>query len=381
MSRLQSLHPGWIALFIGLAAVLWMASGLLDGETANSGAPAAGDDSAATAGEADEPLVEVRVRISHAQPVTRMADVAGRTAAVRKVKLRTQIAGQVAAIEAQRGAHVDAGEVIVRLDSGDLQAQLAQAQALLQQRQLQYEAARKMAAKGYQSAVGLATARTHLQQARASVARIRTQIDYTTIEAPFAGVLETLPVELGDVVSVGDVVGQVIQQDPFIVWGQVSEDVVAYLEPGQPGSATLISGVTRHGTVRFISSVADPATRTYRVELEIDNPEDGRKLIAGASTHMQLPLEQVSAHRVETSILTLNADGVFGIKAVTDDGTVKFYKANIVRSDDGYVWLSGPPQTLRIITLGQGFVRPGDRVEYTTEAAVGTGAETGPQPS
>src|SRR5699024_6411187 len=127
--------------------------------------------------------------------------------------------------------------------------------ALLNQRRLQYQAAQEMAAQGYQSTVGLATAKTNIEAARATVARIRTQIDYTTIEAPFAGVLETLPVELGDVVAVGDVVGQVIQQDPFIVWGNASEDVVAYLEPGQTGMATLVSGVTREGHVRFIASV------------------------------------------------------------------------------------------------------------------------------
>lgn len=375
MSRLRALNPGWIAAAIAVAALLWMASGLLDAPPArDAAATASAANTTADTGSA-APLVEVRVRMSHAQPMTRTADVAGRTAAVRKVKLRAQIAGQVRALQAQRGEQVAAGDVIVRLDSGDLEAQLAQARSLLQQRQLQYEAARKMAAQGYQSAVGLATARTHLQQARASVAQIRTRIEYTTIKAPFAGVLETLPVELGDVVSVGDVVGQIIQQDPFIVWGQVSEDVVAWLEPGQTGSATLVSGKTLQGRVRFIASVADSSTRTYRVELEIDQPAGSRSLIAGASAQMRLPLNQVMAHRVEASILTLNGDGVFGIKAVTDDGIVKFYKANLVRSNNGQVWLSGLPQTLRIITVGQGFVRPGDEVEYTTATPNGDGAD------
>lgn len=364
MSRLRSLHPAWIAAVIALAVALWMTSGLLGGPPADADVQQSSHD-ASVVGDNDEPLVEVRARMSHAEPVIRAADIAGRTAAVRKVKLRVQIGGQVAAIEAERGDHVDSGKLVVRLDAGNLDAELAQARALLKQRKLQYQAAKEMASQNYQSAVGLATAKSHLQQARATVARIQTQIDYTTIEAPFAGVLETLPVELGDVVAVGDVVGQVIQQDPFIVWGQVSEDVVAYLEPGQSGSATLISGVTRQGRVRFISSVADKATRTYRVELEIDNSDDGRGLIAGASAQLRLPLERVSAHRVETAILTLDADGVFGIKSVTDDGMVRFHKANMVKSNNGAVWLAGLPDSLRIITVGQGFVRAGDTVKYT----------------
>lgn len=371
MKRLRTLHPLWIAALIAVAVSLWMLSGLLDGDELNrshgSHAAAAGDSGSAGATSSDQPLVEVRVRTSHAEPVMRFADVAGRTAAIRQVKLRAQIAGQVAAIKADRGEHVGAGEVIVRLDAGNLAAQLAQARALLEQRKLQYQAAREMAAQHYQSAVGVATARANLEAARATVARIQTQIDYTTIEAPFAGVLESLPVELGEVVAVSDVVGQVIQQDPFIVWGQVSEDVVAYLEPGQAGMVKLTSGVTREGTVRFISSVADKATRTYRVELKIDNPDDERSLIAGASAQLKLPLEQVSAHRMETAILTLDAEGIFGIKAVGDDGIVHFYQANVVKSNDGYVWLAGLPDTLRIITVGQGFVRAGDSVKFTPE--------------
>lgn len=367
MNRLRSVRPVWVAATIALAVVLWMASGLLGIGTAESGAHNGADsnNTAAADDKPAEPVVEVKVRISHTQTVMRTAKLAGRTAAARKVELSVQIGGQVVAITAERGDYVTQGEVIVRLDSGNLQAQLDQALALLEQRKMQYQAAQEMAAQGYQSSVALATARANLAAARAAVARIRTKIEYTTIEAPFSGVLEKLPVELGDVVSAGDVVGQVVQQDPFIVWGQVSENVVALLEPGQPGTATLISGATVHGTLRFISSVADKATQTYRVELQIDKPEDSGPLIAGASAELRLPLKKVTAHRVESSVLTLNADGVFGIKTVTDEGTVRFYKAEIVKSDDGHVWLTGLPETLRVITRGHGFVRPGDKVHYS----------------
>ncbi|CAN0240734.1 unnamed protein product, partial [Chrysoparadoxa australica] len=211
----------------------------------------------------------------------------------------------------------------------------------------------------------LAPARANLDAPRAAGERIRTDIDHTTIRAPFDGVLDTRPVEVGDVLAVGDTVGRVIQQDPFIVYGNAPEDVVPYLEEGQPGSAELISGKPREGQVRYIASEADEATRTFRVELKVDNP-DGR-LIAGASAELRLPLEEVRAHAVEPAILTLNEDGVFGVKSVTDDGTVRFHAADIVRNRDGWVWLSGLPERLRLITVGQGFVRAGDAVDTGTE--------------
>lgn len=360
MNWLRNIHPGWVAASIAVVAALWLASGALSDDTAADTSPATHKND-----QPPEP-VEVQVRVSQAESITRTANIAGRTAPVRSVTLQARSAGQVSEVAVERGDHVAEGKVIVRLAKEDLGARLAQAQATLEQRRLQYKAARQMAEKGYQTAVGVATARANLKSARAAVATIQTQIDHTVIRAPFSGVLETLPVEEGDYLGVGDDVGRVIQQDPFIVWGNVSEDIVPYLNEGQPGTATLITGETRSGTVRFVASVADKNTRTYRVELRLDNP-DG-KLIAGSSAELHLPLETVYAHRVEPSILSLNQEGVFGIKSVQDDGTVRFDGAEVVRNKNGYIWLTGLPNTLRIITLGQGFVSAGDTVDVVVES-------------
>ncbi|MDN5938962.1 MAG: efflux RND transporter periplasmic adaptor subunit [Salinisphaera sp.] len=360
MKLLTNLHPGWVAALVAVAIALWLASGTLGSDSA----PAT---SGATGQRAVAPKPgDVQGRVSHAESIMRTATVAGRTAPVRTVTLQAQIAGQVAQVTAERGDHVEAGEVIARLSKEDLGARRAEAQATLAQRRLQFDAARKLAARGYQTQVGVATAKANLEAARAAVAAIQTRLDHTVIRAPFAGVLETLPVEEGDYLGVGDVVGRVIQQNPFIVWGNVTEDVVPWLEEGQPGSATLASGKTRDGTVRFVASVADEATRTYRVELRIENP-DGR-LIAGSSAQLHLPLEQVSAHKVEPAILTINEQGVFGIKSVSEDGRVHFHEAQIALNENDHLWLTGLPQTLRIITVGQGFVRPGDLVDVVVDS-------------
>lgn len=366
MRRLRNLHPAWIAAAIAAAVAIWMASGQLGQQPPTE---------PQTSQAAPEPgRVSVQVRDSEAEPVMREARLSGRTAPVRAVTVRARTQGRVTEIAAERGAPVSEGEVIVRLDPDDRRSQLAEARATLEQRRLQFQAAESMQAKGYQTEVDLAQARANLDAARAAVERVRADIDHTTIRAPFDGVLDTRPVEVGDVLAVGDTVGRVIQQDPFIVYGNAPEDVVPYLEEGQPGSAELISGNTREGQVRYIASEADEATRTFRVELKIDNP-DGR-LIAGASAELRLPLEEVSAHSVEPAILTLDEDGVFGVKSVTDDGTVRFHAADIVRNRDGRVWLSGLPDRLRLITVGQGFVRAGDAVDTNAD-----GDETVPVPA
>lgn len=360
MKQLREIHPGWIALLIAVAATLWLASGTLSNDASSEP-----QRNVSSQQSKDSELAEVQVRVSHAEPTQRTATVSGRTASVRSVTLRAHIAGRVINVAVQRGEHVEEDQLILRLDKEDLGAQLAKAKATLKQRKLAYQASQKMSEKGYQTELQVTTTKANLEAARATVSSIKTRLDHTIIRAPFAGILETLPAEEGDYLTPGDIVGRLIQQDPFIVWGSVSEDVVPYLEVGQSGTATLASGKTRKGTVSFIASVANESTRTYRVELKIDN--DNSKLITGASAELHLPLETIQAHKVEPSILSLNKDGVFGIKSVTRKGRVRFHAVNIVRNNKGHIWLTGIPDTLRIITLGQGYARPGDKVNVVDD--------------
>lgn len=357
MRRLSDIHPAWIAVAIMAAVLLWLATGLIGG-----GAPAPQPE----AERADESApTKVQVRDSRATEITRKAVVSGRTAPARAVTVRAETSGRVIEVAAERGARIEKGTLIARLAMNDRQARLREASAVREQRRLQYQAAQRMQAKGYQTEVDLAQAKANLESAQAQVEQIREDIQHTEIRAPFAGVLETRPVETGDFVSTGNEIGRVIDTDPLIVRGDVSEDVIGYLEPGQTGTAELPGDRTEEGRLRYIASEADEQTRTYRVELEIPNPD--ARLIAGASAEMRLPLERVMAHEVEPAILTLDADGAFGINTVGDDDRVHFRAADIVRNRDGKVWLAGLPERLRIITVGQGFVTEGDQVETAVE--------------
>ncbi len=113
--------------------------------------------------------------------------------------------------------------------------------------------------------------------------------------------------------------------------------------------------------MRFVARKAKEQTRTFLVEIELPNPD--LTIPAGTSTEVAIVLEPVPAHRVSPGILVLDDEGVLGIKAVDDASTVTFHPADIVRAEAGAVWLRGLPDQLRIITVGQGFVRPGQTVD------------------
>ena len=129
---------------------------------------------------------------------------------------------------------------------------------------------------------------------------------------------------------------RVIEQDPFLVIGEVAEtdDRAPAGRHGRRG-ARLITGQTVEGRLRYVGSRADPATRTFTVELEVPNP-DGR-FVAGASAELQHRARARSlAHRLSPGLLDARTTtDELGIKTVDDQDLVVFHPARVVRAAGG----------------------------------------------
>jgi multidrug efflux system membrane fusion protein len=356
-----------IAAGIALALAGWMLSGQLGAGKSPSEPNGAGNGPPMAA-----ELPTVRVRELLAKPVERMIVVNGRTAPARTVTLRAETDGRVVELGPERGELVRAGDVLVRLDAREREAMVEQAQAALRMREIEYEAASQLGAKGFQSETRVAEAKANLETAQATLERARIQLDHTEIRAPFAGVLETRPVELGDFLDVGDEVAMVIDQDPFLMVGDVAQVDAGTLEPGMEGHAVLVTGQRVEGRLRYVASMADPGTRTFRVELEVPNPHG--RFPANVSAELQLPLETIPAHEVPASALVLGDAGAIGVRSVDQADVVRFHPATVVRSSADAVWLAGLPERLRLITVGQGFVRAGETVTPVLEEPHASGS-------
>ncbi|OQY54803.1 MAG: efflux RND transporter periplasmic adaptor subunit [Candidatus Parabeggiatoa sp. nov. 2] len=349
-------RPYLLALLIAVALAAW----LLSGQTTDVAKP-----STAVPPKAPPSLISVRVREQKAQSLTREIVLTGRTAPLRTVLLRAEIDGHVVKIGAQRGARVRKGDFIVRLATDDRALRLKEAQALVKQREFEYKAKRRLSRKGYQSQVQIAEALTLLESAKTLVKQAQIALDNTIIRAPFAGVLEQRPVEQGDYVSVGDTVAELIDENPFLIVGEVTELQRHDLKLGNTATARLVTGQTVTGKISLISTRADAATRTFNIEIEVANPKG--ELAAGITCEIRIPTETVYAHKVSAALLSLNDEGVLGVKAVGSDNRVVFYPAQFARATAEAIWLTGLPRRLRFITVGQGFVRAGDLVQPANE--------------
>ena len=183
---------------------------------------------------------------------------------------------------------------------------------------------------------------------------------YPKIVAPFSGYLETLRVEEGDFLNTGAVCAALIDPDPMLIVADIAEKDIAQVELGSEASAKLISGRYISGEVTFIASSADKNTRTFRVEISVDNKD--RTIRDGVSAEIYIKGKQEAAHKISPAILSLNDQGKLGVRTVTTDNRVEFKEINILEDTNSGMWVSGLGEEARIITLGQEYVFQGQTV-------------------
>lgn len=350
-----------IAGVLAIGATAWIVSGQFGGNDRQ--AVANGSENAPQ--KATKPLVSVRVRPVTARVRNDALVVNGRTEESRQVILRAETAGPVIEVPAVEGRILNAGDIVARQSVEDRNARLAEATALVRQREFEYRAATELAKKGFRSGTKLAEARAQLDAARAATKSMRIDLSRTTIKAPFRGVMETRYVEKGDYVKIGDNVARIVDLDPVLAVGSASERDIGAISIGESGQVTFIDGTAATGKIRFIASVADPETRSFRIELEIPNPD--YRIRAGLTGKLTLPLPPVRAYVVSPAVLTLADDGRIGIRLVDENDIVRFAPISILgESADGF-WISGLTDGDKLITIGHEYVRAGQKVRPVPE--------------
>jgi multidrug efflux pump subunit AcrA (membrane-fusion protein) len=183
---------------------------------------------------------------------------------------------------------------------------------------------------------------------------------YPKIVAPFSGYLESLKVDEGDFLNVGSVCASLIDPDPMLLVADVAEKDIAQIQLGSEATAKLISGRLIAGEVAFIGSSADKNTRTFRVEISVENKDT--TIRDGVSAEIYIKGKKEPAHKISPAILSLNDQGKLGVRTVTKENKVEFKEIKILEDTSSGMWVSGLDQEARIITLGQEYVFQGQTV-------------------
>ncbi len=306
-------------------------------------------------------FVTVQVQRSKADAISKELRFTGQTFPSSRVSLFAQTSGQVICLGADKGDVVNAGAVIAVLDLRDRKEHMTALEATLQQKRIEFEAAKQLLDKGLQSESQYVQALSALRTIEAQLKHAQLELQDTHILAPFSGILEDRQVEVGDYVHAGTTpVGTLIALAPLKVRGYVTERQVGLLTSGMLCALYGPLGETWSGTLSYVSRDGELASRTFLVEVSLENTEGS--IPGGITVDARVDTQQVQAHKVNASLLSLNNDGILGVKTVDEDRRVCFFPVDWVRAEGEHIWIKGLPETTRIICVGQGFVEEGDTV-------------------
>jgi multidrug efflux system membrane fusion protein len=296
-----------------------------------------------------------------AMPYTDKVLVTGRTQASRTVRLKAEIGGLVERLEKQEGDAAAQGDILAVLEVRDRAARVAEARERADQRRIEYDAARKLEDKGFNSKVRRAQALADLESARAALKQAEIELEKTKIKAPFDGIVSDQAVEAGGYLAEGDPLFTIVDLDPVELTGFVSERQIQDIAPDSFVQAEFLDGGTLEGRMTYIAPAADEQTRTFRIVVSAPNPD--LRVKDGLTAKLRIPSKKKQAYRISPSILSLDDQGRIGVKIVDPEDIVRFQPVTILSSTPEAMWIGGLPDTVRIITVGQDFVIPGQAVE------------------
>jgi multidrug efflux system membrane fusion protein len=334
--------------------------------------------------------VSVLVQKSNEQEVTNGILLRGQTEAFKSVQVKAETSGSVISQPIRKGTFVKNGELLCELEVGTKSDVLSEAKvalalsldeldASIHQYELRVQAAERQKSLlkrgvGTEAAVEAAelsasTAETQSLSKRQAVANVEARINRATTElnntkiiAPFDGLLESDTAEYGDFMQTGAPCGTLLALNPIKLIGYATETQVSKIEVNTTAGARLISGDTVSGTVSFISRSADPTTRTFLVETTV--PNENYEIREGSTADIYISLSGAKGHLLPQSSLTLNSSGVLGVRIALND-KAKFIPINIIRDAEEGVWVTGLPDTVDVIIVGQEYVTDNSNIKVS----------------
>ncbi|WP_022961569.1 efflux RND transporter periplasmic adaptor subunit [Halopseudomonas pelagia] len=350
LSRLMS--PIALAVLMAVVLGLW----LLLGEKRS-----AQDEAPPFEAQLEERLHQVETRWSQAQPLAREQVLQGQLQPWQQVQVMAQVSGRVEKLSRQQGDQVSAGDVLLELSDEGRSMQLAQARADYRLRQTELQSTRKLRASNYATETEIVRLEGELARAAAELKSAELAVQYNQPVAPFDGVVDRRYVDVGELVQSGAELMSLVNVKRLKATAQIPQQDASRVAVGQQVKVQVTGGRELEGLVRFVSLAADPATRSFYVEIEADNPELWR--VAGGSATLRIQLPPVLAHQFSPALLRLGPDGQLGVHAVDENGRVINHPVRVVAITNDGATVEGLPEKLQVITQGAGFVKPGQQVE------------------
>jgi membrane fusion protein, multidrug efflux system len=319
------------------------------------------------------------------QPVLRAV---GSLRAVNGVVVSTDLAGIITEIAFESGRQVKKGDVLVKLDTQQEEAQLRSAEARLELARSDLERRRELLAKKAIAQAEFDAAESQLRQMQASVQEMKALMDRKRINAPFDGVIGIRQVDVGQYLNPGAAIAQLQSLDPIYVEFALPQQHLATVELKKRVriTATGFGQTAFEGEINAIDPQVNEASRNFTVQATIQNPEHRLRPGMFVDVEVLLPMQEGVLAIPSTSIAYAPfGDSVYVIREVPgpDGKAVKqaqqqFVKLGPTRGDQVTI-LSGLQPGDEVVTSGAFKLRPGAPVQVNN--SVQPGNELNPKPA
>jgi len=334
-----------------------------------------------------ETRLRVKAEAVRRAPLAGGGRVTGTVHAFHKARITAETQGRVVARVVEPGAVIEAGDVLVALESSRLElevrrteASLRAARTVLAHAEREFERGERLAAESAISTqrrddLRLGVDRAGDELALALVARdtAKRNLEDARIEAPFDGTVDSIDVSVGDFVSSGTPVATMVDLSRVRIFGGVTAREAARLRSGTTATVSFadLGGRSFDATLHSVGRVADASDGTFEIELWMDNAETLMR--DGLAARIELPQGDTEEFVLAPREALLRRDGRPEVFVVADEGGRKVARSRIVRTgrSDGK-WIEvveGLESGDRIIYDGQFALEDGSFVEIDESVA------------
>ena len=292
--------------------------------------------------------------------------------------LAFRVAGKIISRSVDIGQQVTKNQVLAKLDPSDYQlsaatanSQLAAAKSAYVTQQANLARYKQLLAQNFVSQAQFdmqkaqfESAKAQYEQAENQVSNSGNQVNYTTLVAPSDGVITSISMDAGQVVSAGQVVATMAVSGSKEVVIELPETQINNFKTGMPAKIQIWAlNKTLNGIIRVINSASDQQTRTYSARISLDNPGDEIKYGMAADVSItplnstdgfEIPLSSVYSMDGKSYIWELDSQlktHMVAITVINTDGEIAKISASGIKSGD------------KIVAAGANFIHDGQIVK------------------
>jgi membrane fusion protein, multidrug efflux system len=316
------------------------------------------------------PPAPVAVAVATVGPIASYYRATAGLEAEKQAEVLARVSGLVAGILVEEGDAVRAGQPLLRIENDEYRLRVEQAAARTQQVAAAFDRLRAMRAEQLASEQEFETARAELASAEAEEGLARLNLSYTTVTAPFSGVITQRLVDPGRNVSTGTPLFMLVSVRPLLARVHVPSREFRQLQVDQ--SVQLVLDSTRQrldGRITLISPVIDPSTGTIKITVEVPQYPAGTRPGDFAEVRIVTELREQAILVPRIAVVTERGESAVYVAAGDDEVRAERRLVTIGFADDEMLQIvSGVAAGERVVVKGQRSLRDGQPLRILEEA-------------